>query len=103
MSFDIDTTPSGDSRAKRWSASGMLHALIGRRAAGSPAPTPLRIHSLGQFRLLLGDGDLAPALISRRIKGYMWLCLLARHALQPGVGFTRGILAAEAFPGLPPP
>jgi hypothetical protein len=79
----------------------MLHALIGRRAAGSPAPTPLRIHSLGQFRLLLGDGDLAPALISRRIKGYMWLCLLARHALQPGVGFTRGILADEAFPGLP--
>ena len=89
---------------KPWRA---FNALIGRAVpadlptAAAPWHARLRIHTLGRFRLLLGDDDLAPALVSRRVKGYMWLCLLARHALQPGVGFTRGLLADEAFPGLP--
>jgi len=68
-------------------------------AAEVSSSTPLLITTLGRLRLLAGDQDLAPALLDKRVLGYLWCWLLAVAIRTPRGSISRSELAAELAPG----
>ena len=61
----------------------------------------LRVRTIGQFRLEVGDRDLTPELLDRPMLAFIWEHLLARAIRNPEERMPRTALADEVAPGLP--
>ncbi len=68
-------------------------------AAEVSPPTPLVIRTLGRLQVLAGNQDLAPALLDKRVLGYLWCWLLAAAIRTKDGAVSRVDLASELAPG----
>ena len=61
----------------------------------------LRVRTIGQFRIEVGDQDLTAELLDRPILAFIWMHLLARAIRNPAERMLRSALGDEVAPGLP--
>jgi len=62
--------------------------------------TGLRVRTIGQFRLEVGDRDLTAELLNRPVLAFIWQHLLTRAIRNPEERMPRPALADEVSPGL---